>query len=262
MTYPLDTPSTSGSASTTDVAKDEARSVGQTTAQAGKQVAGTAAEQAQNVTQETKRQAQDLLAQGRSQATEQARNGQQKAAESLTALAEEMRGMTGGEGSGPAHDLIGQATDAVESFAGRLRDREPGDLLDDVRTFARRRPGVFLLGAAVAGVLAGRLTGGVVSAHKDDNDSSADASHAVTTGSGHLPGDAATGGAAGYAAAPPLAQTPDLATPPAGYAPSTAPVAGYETEYDAVPPAYGTVPSAVPAVDPAWDDRPLGGGRA
>ncbi len=174
MTQSFDSPSTTadGSSSTTDVAKDEARSVGQSTAQAGKQVAGTAAEQAQQVTQETRRQAQDLLAQGRSQATEQARNGQQKAAGSLSALADEMRTLTDGEGgSGPAHDLVRQATDAVEGLAGHLRDREPGDLLEDVRSFARRRPGMFLLGAAVAGVVAGRLTTGVVAAHKDQSSS-------------------------------------------------------------------------------------------
>ncbi len=171
MTQSLDTPPNpgDGSSSTTDVAKDEARSVGQSTADAGKQVAGTAAEQAQQVTQETRRQAQDLLAQGRSQATEQARNGQQKAAGSLSALAEELRTLTDGEGgSGPAHDLVRQATDAVDGLAGHLRDREPADLLADVRSFARRRPGLFLLGAAVAGVVAGRLTTGVVAAHKDE----------------------------------------------------------------------------------------------
>ncbi len=163
MSHSLDPSPTS----TTDVAKDEARSVGQTTAQAASQVAGTAADQARDVTQETKRQAQDLLAQGRSQATEQARTGQQKAAEGLTALAEEMRGMTGGEGSGPAHDLVSQATGVVDTVAGHLRDREPADLLEDVRRYARRRPGMFLLGAAVAGVVAGRMTTGVIGAHKD-----------------------------------------------------------------------------------------------
>ena len=31
------------------------------------------------------------------------------------------------------------------------------DLLDDIRSFARRKPGAFLLGAAVAGIVAGRM---------------------------------------------------------------------------------------------------------
>ena len=49
----------------------------------------------------------------------------------------------------------------VESFAGKLQNREPAELLDEVRSFARRKPGLFLLGAAAAGVVAGRLTRGV-----------------------------------------------------------------------------------------------------
>ena len=215
MTQSLDTPPNpgDGSSSTTDVAKDEARSVGQSTADAGKQVAGTAAEQAQQVTQETRRQAQDLLAQGRSQATEQARNGQQKAAGSLSALAEELRTLTDGQGgSGPAHDLVRQATDAVDGLAGHLRDREPADLLADVRSFARRRPGLFLLGAAVAGVVAGRLTTGVVAAHKDEG--SAPHPAAVPGGGAQPRTDALPGvggAAAGYAAVPPVPEA-------AGYA--------------------------------------------
>lgn len=164
-TSPGDTP-------TSDVAKDEAHNVGQTATQAGSEVAGTAADQAKQVTQETKRQAQDLLAQGRSQASEQARNGQQQAASSLSALAGELRGMVEHEESsdgGPAHDLVRQATERVDGLADWLQSHEPGEVLAELRRFARRRPGAFLLGAAVAGVVAGRLTTGVVAAHKDQS---------------------------------------------------------------------------------------------
>lgn len=255
MTHSLDTPApisdtAAGSPSTSDVAKDEARSVAQTTTEAGKQVAGTAAEQVQQVTQETRRQVQDLLSQGREQATEQARNGQQKAAGSLSALAEEMRSMTSGEGSGPAHDLVRQATDAVDTFAGHLRDREPADLLDDVRSFARRRPGAFLLGAAVAGVLAGRLTSGVVAAHKDQGSSSTAPTSAPSS--------------ARYAAVPPVADGPAWAPEPTYSTGAGGP--GYDptTGYTPAPPApYGTTGPATPAAQPSWGTgRPLGGGQA
>ena len=49
----------------------------------------------------------------------------------------------------------------------KLQNREPAELLDEVRSFARRKPGMFLLGAAAAGILAGRLTSGVKAAHSD-----------------------------------------------------------------------------------------------
>jgi hypothetical protein len=45
----------------------------------------------------------------------------------------------------------------VSTFLG---DHEAGELIEEVRQFARRRPGTFLLGAAVTGVIAGRLTRG------------------------------------------------------------------------------------------------------
>lgn len=261
MSHPLDTPTSSGDPSTADVAKDQAREVGQTTAEAGKHVAGTAADQAKNVAGEARRQASDLLSQGRDHATEQARSGQQKAAGSLSALADELRTLTDGEGaSGPATDLLRQATGRVESLAGHLRDREPGDLLEEVRSFARRRPGAFLLGAAAVGVLAGRLTTGVVAAHKDQSGGSsgtpaAPAPHEVTTGTGPLPG--APGAAAGYAAVPPVADGPGY-DPVTGYSP--VPPAPYGTQDPYSTPApYGTPD---PYGTPGQTGGPLGGGQA
>src|SRR3712207_1449951 len=164
------TTTTTGSPSTTDVAKDEARNVGQTAAQAGSQVASTAADQAKQVAHETQRQAQDLLQQGRQQLRQQTVAQQQKAATGLTSLAQELRGLADGSSQGapgPARDLLQQASSYVEQFADRLQNREPADLLDEVRAFARRKPGLFLLGAALAGVAAGRLTSGVKAAHSD-----------------------------------------------------------------------------------------------
>jgi hypothetical protein len=56
-------------------------------------------------------------------------------------------------------------------LADWLDGREPGQLLDEARNFARRRPGVFLVGALAAGVVAGRMTRGVVAAHTSDDSS-------------------------------------------------------------------------------------------
>ncbi|GHE07602.1 hypothetical protein [Klenkia taihuensis] len=243
MSHSIDpTGSDPSTSSTTDVAKGEAAQVGHTAAGAAQQVAGTAADQAKEVAGEARRQASDLLQQGRGQATEQARAGQQKAAESLGALADELRSLTNGEGgSGPATDLLRQATERVDGFAAHLRDREPGDLLEDVRSFARRRPGAFLVGAAVAGVLAGRLTTGVVAAHKEGiapGSSGGQAPHDVSTGTGPLPGE-------GVAVAPAYEPVVEPAVPPAT-GPGYDPVTGYSP---VPPPPYGS-------------GQPLGGGQA
>jgi hypothetical protein len=150
------------------VARDEAGAVGQTAADAGRQVVETAADQAGQVAEEARRQAGDLFAQAREQAVEQARNGQHKAGESLRGLASQLHRMAeGGDGSGPAADLAKQAAERVEDAARWLDDREPGDLVEEFRGLARRRPGAFLLGAAAAGLLVGRLTRGAIDANRD-----------------------------------------------------------------------------------------------
>jgi hypothetical protein len=222
---------------TKDVALDEAKNVGQTAAQAGSQVAATATDQAKEVVQETQRQAKDLLEQGRAQLKDQTVAQQQKAAQGLTSLAQELRGLADGSSAGapgPARDLLQQASSSVEQFADWLQNREPAELLDEVRRFARRKPGMFLLGAAAAGVLAGRLTSGVKAAHSDSASSGT-----PSTGYNYVDPEPTYAGYSGTPTAPP-------AMPPAtGGTPLPPP------PYGTVPPAGGMVPPASPA---GWDD--------
>ncbi len=175
---PVDPPTTprhsSGSddASTTEVAKDQAGQVADTAKQAGAQVAGTVKEQAGQVTAEAGKQAKQLLSQAQSEVTEQAAATQQRVAQGLHALADELTGMTkNSDQDGPATDLARQAADKAHQAAGWLADRDPGTLLDEVRSFARRKPGTYLAIALGAGVLAGRLTRGLT-APADDTPSS------------------------------------------------------------------------------------------
>ena len=80
------------------------------------------------------------------------------------------------EQSGLATEFAHQASDRTGSIADWLDGRQPGDLLNDVRDFARRRPGAFLLGALVAGVVAGRLTRNLASSGGSDTDRASDTS--------------------------------------------------------------------------------------
>jgi hypothetical protein len=254
---PLPPPATAGtdttsthSQSTKDVATDQAKNVGQTAADAGSQVASTAADQAKTVVDETQRQAQDLLQQGRSQVREQALSQQQKAAEGISTLASQLRGMADGTSDGapgPARDLIQQASGKLEEFGSWLQDHEPADLLEEVRSYARRKPGTFLIGAAVAGVLAGRLTTGVKAAHTGSGlvGGSSGGEHRSSGGANYVdPAPTYSGyGETGF--------DPTLAGGTTGYSGTTgsAPLP---------PPPYGTVPpegSVVPPTTPAgWDD--------
>jgi hypothetical protein len=104
------------------------------------------------------------------QAHEQSRAQKDKAASGLRSLGAELQSMANGQGgqSGLATDLAQQASAKVQDLAGWLDQREPGELLEEVRALARRKPGTFLLGALAAGVVAGRLTRGAVDATRSD----------------------------------------------------------------------------------------------
>jgi hypothetical protein len=172
--------STSSGSSTPQVAKEKAAELGQAAGERGGQVASTVASEAKHVASQARREARDLLDEGIGQIRDQAREGQRKTAESLRAIAGQLEDMAEkADAPGVAIDVVQEVSDRARSVASWLEAREPGDLLGEVRGFARRRPGVFLAGAALAGVLAGRLTRGVVAEVKQDSGSGArDASSA------------------------------------------------------------------------------------
>jgi hypothetical protein len=141
-----------------EAAKEEASNVAGQAADAAQNVAGTAKAEAANVASEVKNSAQDLLHQAKSDLTSQAGAQQQKAAEGIRTISSQLRSMADApDQQGVASDLIRQAAERSESMASWLDNRDPGSLLDEVKSFARQRPGTFLLLAAGAGVLAGRL---------------------------------------------------------------------------------------------------------
>src|SRR4029077_14443993 len=57
--------------------------------------------------------------------------------------------------------------DKAGQAPGGLAARDPGILLDEVRSFARKKPGTYLAIALGAGVLAGRLTRGLTAPAAD-----------------------------------------------------------------------------------------------
>ncbi|MFG1882219.1 hypothetical protein [Micromonospora sp. NPDC049102] len=120
------------------------------------------------------RQARNLYGEARSQLASQTGEQQRRAAGGLRSIADEMRSMAeqGGQ-AGPVSELTRQAADRVHGVAGWLEERQPGDLINEVRDYARRNPGTFLVGAAVLGVLAGRLTRGISAAGDDSGNGSA-----------------------------------------------------------------------------------------
>jgi hypothetical protein len=137
-----------------------------------------------------------------------------------------------------------------------LQNREPAELLEEVRSFARRKPGLFLLGAAAAGVLAGRLTSGVKAAHSDNgssNDTGVGGNYVVDRGPTYVEETYVDTTVAPTYGSESAAVTTGYSGTPGG-APLPPP------PYGTVPPAESVVPPATPA---GWDDparRPGGVG--
>ena len=71
----------------------------------------------------------------------------------------------GGVAAGLAHEVASRVRDAGQW----LSSREPGNVAAEVQSLARRKPTVFLVLAAGAGLMAGRLTRGLTDASSRDS---------------------------------------------------------------------------------------------
>lgn len=145
-------------------ARDEAANVTQTASQAASEVAGTAKEQVAEVASEAKTQISDLTSQARHQVAEQASTQKDKAATQVRSFADQLQGLARGESTeGPAADIVRSLSAKVQELADKLERTEPQQLLEEVRRYARNKPGTFLFGAALAGFVTGRLAKGAMS---------------------------------------------------------------------------------------------------
>ena len=193
---------------------------------------GTSGGGSQQATEQAKQQGQQLAQQARQQAGRLANRGSEQVKSQLgsqkhqasqrmvpvqSALRETAHQLRS-QGQGPMAQYAEKASDQVERFSGYLRETDVDEIIDEVRGVARRRPALFLGGAAALGFFATRFL----------KSSSQEAGSAGDGGAGTTP--IATSGSA--ATAPLRAQEPSTALPPGpleGEFPTTAgrpPVAG------------------------------------
>jgi hypothetical protein len=144
-----------------------------------------ASEEAKGVAAEAKDQARSLVGEARgqlqTQLEDQGRQQKDRLAGTLATFGDDLGSMAE-NGSGLAADVAHEVADRARSLSRHLEGREPGELLDDVRRFARRRPGTFLLGALAAGIVVGRLARGTKDAI-DAADAEQETARASTSGS-------------------------------------------------------------------------------
>ena len=149
-------------ASTASTAGQEVSHVAGQAQSAAADVVGTTRDQVSNVAGEALDQVRDLTDQVRTQLSEQAGKAAAQLAQAVRSLADELQQMC--EHSGDAHGAASQAAQTLSerghAFATYLQGRDPEGVVTDLRGSAARKPGGFLLGAVLAGVLAGRLVKG------------------------------------------------------------------------------------------------------
>jgi ElaB/YqjD/DUF883 family membrane-anchored ribosome-binding protein len=154
--------------STVDTARDEAQNVASDAKDAAQNVAGVAKDEAKGVAAEAKTQAKDLIAQTTSELKDQAATQQKRVASGLHSVGDEFESMADGSVGGVASELVRTLGDRAESVASWLDGRDPGSLLDEVKSFAARKPGTFIAIAAGVGIVAGRLTKSLAAAASDE----------------------------------------------------------------------------------------------
>jgi hypothetical protein len=137
------------------VARDEAQNVAGDVRQEASAVASEAATQAHHVLDDT-----------RSALRSQARQGAERTADAIDTLSSQVRALASGdrEGAGELGRYADQVSERLHAVAQRLGSRGFDGVVDDVQSFGRRRPGVFLAVAAATGFAAGRLFRGAQAA--------------------------------------------------------------------------------------------------
>jgi hypothetical protein len=123
------------------------------------QLAETASSQAREVVQQATQQAKSVVGQLQDDLRARADEEASKLARTLHDAGRQMASMANANASeqSVAADLALEGARAVERVASHIDDGGIDRVVADARSWARRHPGGFLLGAAVAGFLVGRV---------------------------------------------------------------------------------------------------------
>ena len=140
-------------------AADEGQQVAEAAVTQARDVAGTAREEAAQVSDELSEQARSLLEETKGQLQDQTETQVERLSETLRRFGAQGQALAEGRPSqaGPLPDYVREAAGRLEQLADDVDARGVEGLVEDLQSFARRRPGAFLLGAGVVGFGVGRL---------------------------------------------------------------------------------------------------------
>ena len=140
-------------------AVDEGQEVAEAARQSAQEVAGTASEEVSELSEEVVAEGRGLLDETRGQLQEQAQTQVEDLSQAIRRFGTQTLALAEGRPSqaGPLPSYLRDVSARLEEWADDVDARGVDGLLQDLQSFARRRPGVFLLGAAAAGFGVGRL---------------------------------------------------------------------------------------------------------
>lgn len=239
-------------------AADQGKEVAGTAAEQGKEVVSTAAAGAQQVAGEAKREITDvartateeirgLVGQVGGEFRGQASSQTDRLAGSLRGFSSQLQGAASGQPlePGPLQDLARQAGSTLEQLSSRLQSGGIDGVVEDVSSFARRKPGVFLAGAATAGFFAGRMLRGAQAASQS-GPSGTTSGQAFTSTQGSV-GSTSSGSYGSSAPLPPTSTSAPHVDPPSV-------AIADQTDVVVIDDGTGLPPGAVPS-------NPMGGPR-
>jgi hypothetical protein len=147
------------SGSKADAARDQGRQVADHASEQARQVADTAGAEAGNVVDEAREQVSGVMNEAQRQLRAQADEQTHRLGGALGGLGDRLQALADGrpEEAGPIGEYAETIAAQTRDIAGRIDDLGFDGVLDEVQRFARRRPGAFLIGAAVAGFASSRL---------------------------------------------------------------------------------------------------------
>jgi hypothetical protein len=167
-------------------AVQEGQQVARTAAGQATELAGTAREQVAQVRTELSDQARTLIHDTRTGIQEQAGTQTQVLADCVRRLGDEARALAEGrpDHAGALGEYVSQAAERLTNVAAEIEARGPEGLVDELKTFARTRPGTFVLGAAVVGFGIGRLLRSAGEAGDGEGETTSAATPTLASGRG------------------------------------------------------------------------------
>jgi hydroxypyruvate isomerase len=135
------------------------------------QVSDTAKDQARQVKDEVATQARGLVDQAKTELRDQGRSQADHAAQAIRRVSDQAQALAAGrvDEAGNVGEYVRKAGNQVRHVADKIDERGIEGVVEDVQTFARRRPGTFLLGCAAAGFVTGRLLRGGAASSADSS---------------------------------------------------------------------------------------------